>query len=126
MIRRFTLIAAAWAACITVLPAVDSEDALRGNGLQRLDHPETVPGMDGFPAAAVWKSEYDHNLDGALTIEETTEVELNSGEGGLSGNYVEHRAVGKPNNSMFAGQFIPGTPPIVNLRQDDEPGYTAI
>ena len=131
MTRISPLVMLVCAACIAVSCAAFAQPPLAGNGLQQffervVERP--VYPMEGFPASSVWKSEYDHKLDGTLRVQESTRIEIAAREDYrvLIGNYQDHQAVGKENKSVFRGEFIPGTPPVVTLTQHDEPGYTAI
>jgi len=131
MIRISTVAILGGAACVAVSYVGFAQQPLGDNGLQqRGDRVEEGPvyPMQEFPASGVWKSEYDHKLDGKLRVQESTRIELSArnDEKVLTGNYQDQQAVGKPNDSVFGGKWIPGPTPVVTLTQTDDPAYTAI
>lgn len=79
-----------------------------------------------FPASAVWKCEFDRELDGTLNADQSLELLLESANRRLTGRQRTQRDAENADRSLFAGEIIAGSPPLVTLRQDDPSGYTAV
>lgn len=76
-----------------------------------------------LPAEAVWAMRYDARLDGEVTgkpadaVRWAFTVRNDRVAGGLAG-----LRAGDPTDHRIAGEVVPGTPPIVMLRQDGPKG----
>ncbi|MEQ8785340.1 MAG: hypothetical protein RIC55_03540 [Pirellulaceae bacterium] len=78
-----------------------------------------------FPESAVWKAELDSKLDGQLEATTSQTLVLDSASGRIIGR-PRDRGRERAEHSLFTGQVIVGSPPVVSLRQDEQSGYTAV
>lgn len=85
------------------------------------EEPATV-----IPPRTTWNLKLDRTLDGRLDSTDSHLLSLQSANDQLVGTYQDKGPTATGNHSVLTGRFIPGSPPLVSLRQDDALGYTAL
>lgn len=76
-----------------------------------------------LPAEAVWAMRYDAKLDGEVTGKPGDAVrwQFTVRNDRVAGNLADHKP-GDPADHRIAGEVVPGSPPIIMLRQDGPKG----
>lgn len=122
--RRNLLFLLAAIAAVALIPLAVAEEPNPVDGRLPFWWPALHPAPT-FPATGLWKSEFDTELDGKLQEAHDYQLVLDSANGQLAGR-EEVPAEDPQSRSVYTGQLIPGSPPIVTLRRDDRQGRTVV